>query len=50
MNCYTMTDKKYIYNGCSLSDMTAAYGTKRCFVVQDDTVTSIQYLSTVLDE
>lgn len=61
-----VTTPEGVYNGCSLADVTAAYGTnyteeggmvvykkdgmKLCFIVQDDTVTSIQYLSTVLDE
>lgn len=61
-----VTTAEGVYNGCSLADVTAAYGTnyteeggmvvyrkdgmKLCFIVQDDTVTSIQYLSTVLDE
>lgn len=61
-----VTTAEGVYNGCSLAAVTAAYGTdyteeggmvvykkdgmKLCFIVQDDTVTSIQYLSTVLDE
>lgn len=61
-----VTTPEGVYNGCSLADVTAAYGAdyteeggmvvykkdgmKLCFIVQDDTVTSIQYLSTVLDE
>lgn len=61
-----VTTAEGVYNGSSLADVTAAYGTdyaeeggmvvykkdgmKLCFIVQDDVVTSIQYLSTVLDE
>lgn len=55
-----------IFIGSSLADVTAAYGTdyaeqgsmlvyqkdgmKLCILVENDTVTSIQYVSTVLDE